>query len=48
MNRGSEWYVMRAGLIAEVRAYFSYSEQGNLELPTFPYAERGYLMRRSP
>ena len=41
--RGSEWYVMRLGVIAEVRAYFGYDESGNSELKGFPYAERGYL-----
>ncbi|HXW42106.1 MAG TPA: nuclear transport factor 2 family protein [Xanthobacteraceae bacterium] len=43
MLRGSEWYVMRDGKIAEVRAYFMHDEDGNTELAGFPYAERGYL-----
>lgn len=41
--RGSEWYVMREGRIAEVRAYFGYSDKFNVELTGFPYDDRGYL-----
>jgi ketosteroid isomerase-like protein len=41
--RGSEWYVMRDGLILEVRAYFGYSDKTNIELSGFPYPDRGYL-----
>ena len=44
MMRGSEWYVMRDGRIAEVRAYFAYSASSDVELTDFPYAGRGYLM----
>lgn len=43
MLRGSEWYVMRAGKIAEVRAYFMSSDDTDCELAGFPYGERGYL-----
>jgi len=43
MMRGSEWYVMREGRIAEVRAYFAYSDKSNTELTGFPYGSRGYL-----
>ena len=43
MMRGSEWYQMREHRIAEVRAYFAYSDQINTELTGFPYAARGYL-----
>ncbi len=43
MLRGSEWYVMRAGKIAEVRAYFMSSDDTDCELAEFPYGERGYL-----
>ena len=43
MLRGSEWYVMRDARIAEVRAYFTYTDNGNAELAGFPYGERGYL-----
>jgi hypothetical protein len=43
MMRGSEWYVMREGRIAEVRAYYSYSDKFNTELTGFPYLDRGYL-----
>lgn len=41
--RGSEWYVMRSGKIAEIRAYFMSSDDADCELAGFPYAERGYL-----
>ena len=44
MARGSEWYVMRDARILEVRAYFIASPDTNIELATFPYAERGYLL----
>ena len=44
MNRGTEWYVMRDGRIAEVRAYFIASPDSSVELSEFPYAERGYLL----
>jgi ketosteroid isomerase-like protein len=43
MLRGSEWYVMRAAKIAEIRAYFMSDAGLNCELAAFPYAERGYL-----
>jgi len=43
MLRGSEWYVMREGRIAEVRAYLAYSDKFNTELTGFPYSDRGYL-----
>lgn len=43
MMRGSEWYVMRDGRIAEVRAYFAHSDKLNIELTGFPYGDRGYL-----
>ena len=43
MMRGSEWYVMRAGLIAEIRAYLMHDDTGDTELTGFPYSERGYL-----
>jgi hypothetical protein len=43
MMRGSEWYVMREGRIAEVRAYFAYSDKLNTELTGFPYSDREYL-----
>jgi ketosteroid isomerase-like protein len=42
-TRGTDWYVMRAGRIAEVRAYFIANGSATTELATFPYAERGYL-----
>jgi ketosteroid isomerase-like protein len=44
MNRGTEWYLMRDGKIAEVRAYFMAVPDGSAELSAFPYAERGYLL----
>ena len=43
MLRGSEWYVMRDGKIAEIRAYFMHDDQGNTGLTGFPYGDRGYL-----
>ena len=43
MSRGTEWYVIRNGLITEVRAYFAVDGTAENELPDFPYAERGYL-----
>ena len=43
MMRGTEWYVMRDGRIAEVRAYYAYSNKQNTELTSFPYGTRGYL-----
>ncbi|MDH5535819.1 MAG: nuclear transport factor 2 family protein [Betaproteobacteria bacterium] len=42
VTRGSEWYVLRAGRIAEVRAYFMHDDAGNTELADFPYRQRGY------
>jgi len=43
MMRGSEWYVMREGLIAEIRAYLMHDDTADTELVGFPYLERGYL-----
>ena len=43
MLRGSEWYVMRNGKIAEIRAYFMSADDAHCELGGFPYGERGYL-----
>ena len=43
MSRGTEWYVMRDSVIAEIRAYFAVDGLGANELADFPYAERGYL-----
>jgi len=42
--RGSEWYEMRSGVIAEVRAYFAYDGARDAELTGFPYRDRHYLM----
>lgn len=42
LTRGCEWYVMRAGRIAEVRAYFMHDGAGNTELAEFAYRQRGY------
>jgi ketosteroid isomerase-like protein len=44
MMRGSEWYVMRDGRIAEIRAYFLHDDTADAELTAFSYLERGYLM----
>jgi hypothetical protein len=43
MMRGTEWYVMRDDRIAEVRAYYGYSDKSDVELTGFPYGERRYL-----
>ena len=43
MMRGSEWYVLRAGRIAEIRAYLIDDPARDTELIGFPYAERGDL-----
>ena len=43
MMRGTEWYVMREGRIAEVRAYFLHEDAADAELAGFPYSERDYL-----
>ncbi len=47
MFRGTEWYLFKSSLIAEVRAYYQYDERRDCELPGFPYAERGYLIKES-
>ena len=41
--RGTEWYVMREGRIAEVRAYYLYDDSADTQLTGFPYRERDYL-----
>ncbi len=43
MMRGSEWYEVRNEKILEVRAYYGFSSESNIELSDFPYLERGYL-----
>jgi hypothetical protein len=48
MFRGTEWYVMKSGLIAEVRAYYQYDESRDCELTGFPYDKRNYLTTSSP
>ena len=40
-TRGSEWFVVRDGLIAEIRSYYQ-QHTTTTELEGFPYAERGY------
>lgn len=43
--RGSEWYLFRDGLIAEIRSYHAnhyLSDPKNRELHDFDYATRGY------
>ena len=45
MFRGTEWYIIRNNLIAEVRAYYQYDESRDCELTGFPYADRGYLSK---
>ena len=44
MMRGSEWYGMRDGVIAEIRAYFLHDDLRDTELTGFPYPDRGYLL----
>ena len=44
-DRGSEWYVLRDGLIAEIRAYLVHDDMADTELTQFPYRERGYLTK---
>lgn len=40
-TRGSEWFVVRDGLIVEIRSYYQQHET-TTELEDFPYAARGY------
>lgn len=40
-TRGAEWFVLRDGLIAEIRSYYQQRPE-TTELDGFPYAERGY------
>ena len=43
--RGSEWYLFRDGLIAEIRSYhnnYFLQDPSNRELHDFDYGERGY------
>lgn len=42
-TRGAEWFVLRDGLIAEIRSYYQQRES-TTELEGFPYAERGYSL----
>ncbi|MBI3090403.1 MAG: nuclear transport factor 2 family protein [Candidatus Tectomicrobia bacterium] len=44
--RGAEWYIIRAGKIAEVRPYYNWLMTADSELRGFPYAERGYATAR--
>jgi ketosteroid isomerase-like protein len=46
MFRGTEWYVIEASRITEVRAYYHYDEGRHCELTGFPYAERDYLEKQ--
>ncbi len=46
MSRGAEWYILKDGLITEVRAYFAANASADTELADFPYANRNYLMRK--
>jgi hypothetical protein len=43
--RGTDWYVLRGGRIAEIRAYFIQNNAGDTGLVAFPYGERGYLIK---
>ena len=42
-TRGAEWFVLRDGLIVEIRSY--YQQRGHVtELEDFPYTQRGYSL----
>lgn len=41
VNRGTEWYVLREGRIAEVRSYYNETDDTS-ELAGFDYRARGY------
>jgi ketosteroid isomerase-like protein len=43
---GAEWYAFRAGLICEIRAYYDFGRDRDTGLVGFPYAERGYTVRK--
>jgi len=45
MMRGCDWYGIRDGLIAEIRAYFAYDPAHDTELTGYPYASRGYASK---
>ena len=45
MMRGTEWYVLAAGRLREIRAYLIDDPSRDTGLQGFPYAARGYLMR---
>jgi ketosteroid isomerase-like protein len=45
VTRGAEWFVFRDRRIAEIRSYYRH-EQSDSELEGFPYAERGYSLKR--
>ncbi|GAA4910465.1 ketosteroid isomerase-like protein [Actinomycetospora succinea] len=42
-TRGAEWFVLRDGLISEIRSYYQQHE-ATTELDAFPYAARGYSL----
>ncbi len=44
MMRGTDWYELRDGRIAEVRAYHGHDPDGDSQLPDFDYAGRRYFM----
>ena len=49
VNRGTEWHVLRDGLIQEIRAYLYFPAtppliESSSELTGFPYQDRGYLV----
>lgn len=46
VTRGAEWFVLRGGLIAEIRSYYRQEPQ-DAELDGFPYATRGYSVHGS-
>lgn len=48
LTRGTDWFLVRDGRVAEVRAYFVRPRDEDSELEGFDYAGRGYETRRHP
>ena len=45
-TRGAEWFLIESTQIREIRSYYR-QEPFDTELDSFPYAERGYSLRRN-
>lgn len=43
-SRGAEFYVIKDGLISEIRAYYNQLPDANSELVDFDYRQRGYFI----